>query len=73
MVIFSTVISADGGLYELSFFASDKDEGVTSYGEKIERYKAGQKILIRRNPPRRDKASGRAMVEKLFGDVVYAA
>lgn len=69
--MFVTTYSADGGLYEHTQFGkSPLEDTVTDRGEPILRLEAGQRVLIRRNPPMRDKISGRTMVDRLSGKVL---
>jgi hypothetical protein len=68
--MFVTTLHAEGGLYEFSQFADAADEKKTDRGEPIVQVQSGQRVLFRRNPPMRDKTSGRTQVEKLFGKVL---
>jgi hypothetical protein len=69
--MFVTTFHADGGLYEHTVFAkSPQEDTVTDRGDPIRRLDIGQRVLFRRNPPMRDKVSGRTMVERLSGKVL---
>lgn len=71
-VLFVTTLHADGGLYEISQFANPLNESETERHEPIVQLKIGERVLFRRSPPMRDKASGRTQVEKLYGKVLDA-
>lgn len=69
--MFVTTYHADGGLYEHTVFAKSVEEDkVTDRGEPIRLVEIGQRVLFRRNPPMRDKTSGRTMVERLSGKLL---
>lgn len=70
-VMFITTYAADGGLYEHTVFSKSLDDDkMTDRGEPITFLNVGDRVLIRRNPPMRDKASGRTMVDRLSGKVL---
>lgn len=69
--MFVTVYHADGGLYEHTQFAKSADEDtVTDRGDPIRKVEMGHRVLFRRNPPMRDKATGRTMLDRLSGKVL---